>query len=287
MNLMQFLSSLEQGLIYGLVALGIYLSFRVLDFPDLTVDGSFPLGAALTAALLVAGVHPIVATIVAIVGGFCVGVLTAWLNVRWHLLHLLASILTMTGLYSLNLRIMGRANIGLQDEPTLFTVTGLKPLWFLSLILLLTVLGMWRFLKSELGLALRATGANPAMAKAQGLYVPTLICLGLGLSNALIALSGSLFAQSQGFADITMGIGTIIVGLAAVIMGEVLLPHRKILGALLGCVVGSILYRILIAFALNIKGFGLQASDLNLLTACLVGFAMILPKLHLFKKKKV
>ena len=287
MNLMQFLSSIELGLLYGLVALGVYFSFRILNFPDLTVDGSFPLGAALTATLLVGGSHPIVATLISILGGFLVGVLTAWLNVRWHLLHLLASILTMTGLYSLNLRIMGRSNIGLLDEPTLYTITGLKPLWFLSFVIILIVLIVWRFLKSEIGLALRATGANPAMAVAQGLHVPSMVCLGLGLSNALIALSGSLFAQSQGFADVTMGIGTIIVGLAAVIMGEVLLPHRKILGALIGCVIGSILYRILIAFALNIKGFGLQAADLNLLTACLVGLAMIVPRLQIFKKKKL
>ena len=286
MNGMQFLSSIELGLIYAVVALGVYISFRILNFPDLTVDGSFPLGAALTAVLLIHGVHPSLATIVAITGGFSVGVLTAWLNVRWQLLHLLASILTMTGLYSLNLRVMGQPNIGLSEEPTLFTLTGLKPLGFLSLMILFVVLSLWRFLKSELGLALRATGSNPAMAMAQGRHVPTMICLGLGLSNALIALGGSLFAQSQGFADSTMGIGTIIVGLAAVIMGEVLLPQRKILAALLGCILGSILYRILMAFALNIKGFGLQASDLNLLTAGLVGLAMIVPRLQIFKKKK-
>ncbi len=286
MNMMQFLGSLELGLIYGLVALGVYLSFRILDFPDLTVDGSFPLGAALTAALLVQGINPWVATGVAILGGFSAGVLTAWLNMRWNLMHLLASILTMTALYSLNLRIMGRSNVALLDEATVFSPAKMRPLFFLMLSALVIIFLLWGFLKSEIGLALRATGANPAMAAAQGLHVPLMIYLGLGLSNALIALGGSLFAQSQGFADITMGIGTIIVGLAAVIMGDVFLPKRNLLMALMGCVTGSILYRLLIAFALNIKGFGLQASDLNMVTALLVGSAMILPRLSFFKKKK-
>jgi putative ABC transport system permease protein len=276
--------ALEIGLIYGLVALGVFLSFRVLSFPDLTVDGSFPLGAAVTASAIVAGVDPYLATLLAIVAGALAGLVTAVLNVRFQILHLLASILTMIALFSINLRIMGRPNIALIAEPTVLTpfeglglaAMLLKPL-VVGVLLAAVVVLLASFLVSEYGLAMRATGANPRMARAQGIATGQTVYVGMALSNALVALAGALFAQTNGFADITIGTGTIVVGLAAVIVGETILPARRIWLVVLACVLGSILYRLAVAFALNADLLGLEASDLNLVTAVLVGLALILP----------
>jgi putative ABC transport system permease protein len=287
MNLIQFMGAVEIGLLYGLVAMGVLLSFRILDFPDLTVDGSFPLGAAVCAILIVSGVNPWIATFAAILAGMMAGFTTAWISVRWHILHLLASILTMTALYSINLRIMGRPNIALLGENTIFTPIENLPyphlytisaamFGFAGVVLLL----LYRFLSSEKGLAMRATGANVRMAKAQGVSVNKQILFGLALSNGLVALAGALFAQSQGFADVNMGVGTIIAGLAAVIMGEALFNPKVILTALVACVIGSILYRLVTAMALNAGFLGLQATDLQLVSAILVGIAMVTPKLR-------
>jgi putative ABC transport system permease protein len=278
------LGALEIGLVYGLVALGVFLSFRVLSFPDLTVDGSFPLGAAVAASAITGGVDPWLATLLAIAAGALAGLVTAVLNVRFHILHLLASILTMIALFSINLRIMGRPNIALLGEPTILSpfeglgVPGLllRPLAVGLIVLLCMALLAW-FLQSDYGLALRATGANPRMARAQGIATGSAICIGMALSNALVALAGALFAQTNGFADITIGTGTIVVGLAAVIVGETLLPARRIGLVVLACVLGSILYRLAVALALNADVLGLEASDLNLVTAVLVGLALILP----------
>ena len=287
MNLIQFMGAVEIGLLYGLVAMGVWLSFRILDFPDLTVDGSFPLGAAVCAILIVSGVDPWVATFCAILAGMLAGLTTAWISVRWNILHLLASILTMTALYSINLRIMGRPNIALLGEKTIFSALedpALRSLFtmpFAMFILSGVVLVLlYRFLMSEKGLAIRATGANSRMAKAQGVAVNRRILFGISLSNGLVALAGALFAQSQGFADVTMGVGTIIVGLAAVIVGEAIFNPRIILTALIACVFGSIFYRLAIAMALNAGFLGLQASDLQLVTAVIVGIAMVTPKLR-------
>ncbi|HCC24219.1 MAG TPA: ABC transporter permease [Holosporales bacterium] len=281
------MGAVELGLLYGLVAMGVWLSFRILDFPDLTVDGSFPLGAAVCAILIVSGVDPWVATFCAILAGMLAGLTTAWISVRWNILHLLASILTMTALYSINLRIMGRPNIALLAEKTIFSALedpALRSLFtmpFAMFILSGVVLVLlYRFLMSEKGLAIRATGANSRMAKAQGVAVNRRILFGISLSNGLVALAGALFAQSQGFADVTMGVGTIIVGLAAVIVGEAIFNPRIILTALIACVFGSIFYRLAIAMALNAGFLGLQASDLQLVTAVIVGIAMVTPKLR-------
>ena len=287
MNLIQFMGALEIGFLYGLVAMGVLLSFRILDFPDLTVDGSFPLGAAVCAILIVSGVNPWIATFAAILAGMAAGFTTAWISVRWNILHLLASILTMTALYSINLRIMGRPNIALLGESTIFTP--IESLSFPHLYIMpctmfvvasVVLLLIYRFLISEKGLAMRATGANPRMGKAQGIGVNVQVLFGIALSNGLVALAGALFAQSQGFADVTMGVGTIIVGLAAVIVGEAFFNPKVILTALIACVIGSIFYRLAIAMALNAGFLGLQASDLQLVTAVIVGFAMITPKLR-------
>ncbi len=293
MNLIQFMGALEVGFLYGLVAMAVLLSFRILDFPDLTVDGSLPLGAAVCAILIVSGVNPWLATGCAILAGMVAGFTTAWISVRWNILHLLASILTMTALYSINLRIMGRPNIALLGEQTIFTplenFTSLEDFSYLrhytmsiamGVIAIVILVFIYRFLSSEKGLAMRATGANPRMAKAQGVSVNRQVLFGIALSNGLVALAGALWAQYAGFADVTMGVGTIVVGLAAVIVGEAFFNPKVILTALIACILGSIFYRLAIAVALNASFLGLQASDLQLVTAIIVGFAMITPKLR-------
>jgi len=287
MNLIQFMGALEIGLLYGLVGIGVLLSFRILDFPDLTVDGSFPLGAAVCAILIVEDVNPWIATFCAILAGMAAGLTTAWISVRWNILNLLASILTMTALYSINLRIMGRSNIALLGEETIFrplesssySLLYTKPIAMFVVAGVVLVL-IYRFLSSEKGLAMRATGANPRMAKAQGIAINRQILFGISLSNGLVALAGALFAQGEGFADVTLGSGTIIVGLAAVIVGEAFFNPKVIFTALIACVVGSIFYRLTVAMALNAGFLGTQSSDLNLVTAILVGIAMITPKLR-------
>jgi putative ABC transport system permease protein len=284
MSQIAFLGALELGLIYGLVALGVFLSFRVLSFPDLTVDGSFPLGAAVAASAIVAGIDPYLATLLALLAGALAGLVTAVLNVRFGILHLLASILTMIALFSINLRIMGRPNIALLTEPTVLTPLVPLGIWtpvlkvlVVGVVALVAALLLIRFLASDYGLAMRATGANPRMAQAQGVQTGTTILAGMALSNALVALAGALFAQAAGFADISIGTGTIVVGLAAVIVGETILPARHIGTVVLACLFGSILYRLAVALALNSDVLGLTASDLNLVTAVLVGLALILP----------
>lgn len=284
MSLTALLGAIQIGLIFGLVALGVLLSFRVLNFPDLTVDGSFPLGAAAAASLIVHGVDPFLATSLAILAGAGAGLVTAFLNLRFGILHLLASILTMIALYSINLRIMGRPNIGVLNEWTIlspFAGHGLEKKYLEILVAgaVLAVAGclLGRFLLSDYGLGMRATGANPRMARAQGVDTTRTTYVGMAISNGLVALAGALFAQINGFADVTMGTGTIVVGLAAVIVGEAILGSRSVIVWIVGCIAGSIIYRVAVALALNAAFLGLNASDLNLVTAVLVGVALILP----------
>ena len=287
MSLIAFWGAVELGLVYAFVAVGVFLAFRVLDFPDLTVDGSFPLGAAVTAVLIIAGVNPWLAACVAMVAGAAAGIVTAMLNVRFKILNLLASILTMIALFSVNLRVMGKPNVALINADTMlspFYGLGLRDFYvrplFIGVLVVIAVIVVWRFLESDAGLAMRATGANARMARAQGVDTNRQIYLGMAISNALVAFGGALFAQTNGFADVTSGVGTIVVGLAAVIIGETLLGARGILIALIGCVLGSILYRIAIQLALSSDVLGLQASDLNFVTALLVTVALVLPRLR-------
>ena len=279
-----FYGAVETGLIYGLVAFGIYISFRVLDFPDLTVDGSFPLGAAVAAVLIIDGMNPWLATGFAMLAGMAAGSVTALLNVKLGILNLLASILTMIALYSVNLRIMGRPNVALLTEETVLTPwydLGLAyhqvPVLLFTIIAVVGLVLLWRFMKSETGLAMRATGANARMARAQGIATGAMIVLGVALSNGLVGLAGALFAQSQGAADVTMGVGVIVIGLASLIGGEAVITPSTVLKALIACLVGAILYRLAIAFALNAEFIGLKAQDLNLITAVLVTLAIVLP----------
>ncbi|NGM88364.1 ABC transporter permease [Parapusillimonas sp. SGNA-6] len=284
MSIYSLWGALEIGLIFGLVALGVLISFRILRFPDLTVDGSFPLGGAVAATLISAGLDPFTSTLVATVAGAVAGAITGWLNVKLKIMDLLASILMMIALYSINLRIMGRPNVPLISDPTVFTVLqpeGLsdyiaRPLILLVLIVVVKFALDWYF-ATQTGLAMRATGSNPRMARSQGVATGRAVLAGMAISNALCALGGALFAQSQGGADISMGIGTIVIGLAAVIVGESIMPSRKMIIATLAVIIGAVLYRFFIALALNIDFIGLQAQDLNLVTAVLVTIALVIP----------
>ena len=291
MSLFSFLGTLEIGLIFGLVAIGVYLTFRVLDFPDLTVDGSFTMGAAIAAALIIAGLNPYVATVCAVLGGAVAGMVTAWLNLRFNILHLLASILTMTALYTINLRIMGKPNLALIMEPTVlspFEALGISSMYlkviFVAVVVVLVGLAIAYFLNTQYGMGMRATGANARMAKANGIRIKQKIYAGLALSNGLVALAGALFAQTNGFADSTMGIGTIVVGLAAVIVGESLFGSRSMLVIIFSCIIGSLLYRLAVSVALNADFIGFTTSDLNLITALLVALALIVP--HIRREQK-
>lgn len=287
MSQIAFWGAVELGLVFAFVAIGVYLAFRVLDFPDLTVDGSFPLGAAVAAVLIIAGLNAWVASAIAMVAGSGAGLVTAMLNVRFKILNLLASILTMIALFSVNLRVMGKPNVALLNQETMLTPfygQGMpeylvRPL-FVFLLVAVAVFLVWRFLESDAGLAMRATGANARMARAQGVQTDKQIYLGIALSNALVALGGALFAQTNGFADVTSGVGTIVVGLAAVIIGETLFGKRALLITLIGCVFGSIAYRLAIQLALSSDALGLKASDLNFVTAVLVAVALVLPRLR-------
>ena len=229
--------------------------------------------------MITLGVNPIIATCAAICAGAMAGFITALIATRLNVLHLLASILTMTALYSVNLRIMGKPNVSLLGESTLFNQSLIPAFGVLALIVGGILFLLHYFLKTQIGLAMRAAGSNSRMARAQGIPDHHCVWLGISISNALVAFAGALFAQLNGFADVTLGVGTIIIGLAALIIGEALLPVRIIIQALIACVVGTILYRLVITQALNINGFGLKASDLNLITAVIVTLAMMLPNL--------
>ncbi|QEI08446.1 ABC transporter permease [Pigmentiphaga aceris] len=286
MSAFALLGAVEIGLVFALVALGVLISFRMLRFPDLTVDGSFPLGGAVAATLIGLGVDPFVATAAAVAAGALAGLITGWLNVSLKIMDLLASILMMIALYSINLRIMGRPNVPLISEPTIFTMLlpGMlpdyveRPLLLLGVVVVVKLALDW-FFSTETGLAIRATGANPRMARAQGIATGRATLVGMAISNALVGLAGALFAQTQGGADISMGIGTIVIGLAAVIVGESVMPARRLVWITLAVIVGALLYRLFIAIALNSDFIGLQAQDLNLVTALLVAAALVLPRL--------
>ncbi|MAU19344.1 MAG: ABC transporter permease [Martelella sp.] len=283
MTLFALAGAFETGLLFALVALSIFMSFRVLDFPDLTVDGSFPLGAAVSAAAIIQGIDPFIATFFGLMAGAAAGFVTGLLNVRFGIMNLLAGILSMVALFSINLRIMGRPNLPVYGQDTVFSrfedLVG-AGLWSNTILLLIIAIGAkfiidW-FLKTEIGLGLRASGENPAMAEAQGIRNGAMTLLGMSIANALCALAGSLFAQMQGVADVTMGVGTIVTGLAALIIGEAILGRRTVFLATLGCVIGAVVYRLFIAFALSAGFIGIKPQDLNLITAIVVAVAVVL-----------
>jgi len=285
MSLILWLGAITQGLGYAFLAWGIYLSLRVLDFADITVDGSFTLGGAVAATLIVRGVHPLPAIAVAILAAALAGAVTGFIHTRFGITDLLAGILTMTALYSINLHVMGRSNVSLLRERTLITLlkeTGL-PLeedWLVfGLFMLLTIvckLGLDWFLRTDFGMAMRATGDNPLMITAQGVNTRRMKVMGLALANGLVGLAGALIAQYQGFADVGMGIGSLVAGIAAVIIGETLVGRRTLPWVVAGVAVGSAVFRLLIALALQV---GLNPIDLKLVTAVFVFAALALPRL--------
>lgn len=287
-NVLSF--SFYEGLVFGLVAIGVYLTLRVLAFPDLTVDGSYTLGGATTAVLIVNGVHPVPATLAAIGVGLGAGLITGVLNAKLRLPALLAGILMMVGLYSINLRIMGGANLSLLRQVTAFDkVAEVLGLSHGSIVVSITVaiaiaavvffILNW-FLRTEIGLALRATGDNEQMVRSLGVDTDKNILMGCAIANGLVGLAGAVVAQGQGFADVGMGIGMIVMGLASVIIGEALFRPRGVARLLLAAIGGAFCYRLFITIALRL---GMAPGDLKLITAVLVVIALAVP----FIRKKL
>ncbi|MFC1874172.1 ABC transporter permease [Chloroflexota bacterium] len=275
--------SFYEGLVYGFVAIGVYITFRVLAFPDLTVDGSFPLGGSVAGILIVSGVDAWLATLTALGAGLLAGLGTALLNTKLRINALLSGILMMVGLYSINLMIMGRANIPLLREVTIFdqvasffntkTSTGIAIVFVFIVAAIILFILNW-FLRTEIGLALRATGQNQQMVRGLGGDTDMTIILGVSISNGLVALSGAIIAQNQGFTDVGMGIGIIVLGLASVIIGEGIFRPKKITAVLLAVVGGAFVYRLFIGIALRL---GLPPTNLKLVTALLVVVALAVP----------
>jgi putative ABC transport system permease protein len=288
------------GLILALLALGVYLSFRIFNFPDITADGSITLGASVTATLLVHHWPPWLATLAGFAAGMLAGTTTGVLHTKFRINGLLSGILVMTALYSINLHVMGKSNVPVSNESTVATqieamgkslfradndlnvfgwAVGVRDAAMLiGMLCLVTLLGLvlYLFFRTNLGTAMRATGDNPQMIRALGVSVDFILILGLALSNGLIALAGSLLAQYQGFADVQMGIGMVVWGLASVIIGEALVGSHRLGLLITGAVMGSVLFRLLVAIALR---WGLSPNDLKLITAAFVFVALIAPGL--------
>ncbi len=276
------LSTLWQGLLWGILALGVYLTYRVLDIADLTVEGSYPLGAAVAVSFIAGGGSPVVAVVLAFVAGSIAGVVTGLLHTKLKIPALLAGILTMIGLYSINLRVMGdKSNVSILRMDTIYTFFegfGLNKNESILVCGLLFVVAiiifLYWFFGTEIGAAIRATGCNKQMIRAQGVDTDITIILGLLISNGLVSMAGALLGQSQGFADAGMGTGTIVIGLASVIIGEVLFGTRNFMNWLLAVVGGSIVYRVVIAVVLKM---GMNQNDMKLLTAIIVVIALAMP----------
>lgn len=293
--MMQLIGAFSMGLILALLALGVLISFRILSFRDLTVDGSMTLGGAVAATLLVAGWNPWFATVAAFAAGALAGTTTGILATKFQINGLLAGILVMTALYSVNLRVMGKSNLPLMNEKTVVTLArklaaddskwsigryqipleDLCVVGLVSVIIALVAGAMYAFFRTNLGLAMRATGDNEQMIRALGVEVGWMTTFGLALSNGLVALAGGLFVQYQGYADVQMGIGMVVGGFASVIIGESLVGSRQIGLLLIGAVMGSVLFRLIVAIALR---WGLNPNDLKLVTALFVFAALVLPK---------
>jgi len=275
--------SMEIGLIWSLMALGVFISFRVLDFPDLTTEGSITLGSSIVVSLILLKVPPVIATVIAIFGGFVAGVITGIIHTKLKIPTILAGIITMTGLYSINLRVLGKSSEYLGDSKTIYSY--LRSLindafYAKTLTTLMVVIGvlliLYWFFGTEIGISVRATGMNRKMAKAQGVDTDLKIIFGLGIANGLIALCGALFAQSTKSANMDLGKGTIVIGLASIILGEIIFGKRSFKNWLLSVILGSIIYQVLVAVAIEL---GLHPNDLKLLQAILIAFILSLPLL--------
>lgn len=280
------MGAISLGLLWAIMTIGVYITFRILSIADLTVEGSITMGAAIGAQAIMSGTNPYVATFLALLGGMLAGLITGLLHTKLRIPALLAGILTMIALYSINLRIMGKANISLLRQQTVYTAfenmgisknSSIIVLGFIFVAVIVAIL-YW-FFGTEIGCAIRATGNNPNMVRAQGINTSTTTILGLVISNGLVALSGALIAQSQSFADVQMGVGSIVIGLASVIIGEVLFGRRNFLSRLVSLVLGAVTYRIIIALVLKL---GMPANDLKLFTAITVALALSLPVIKSF-----
>ena len=291
MNLM--VSAIGQGLLWALLGLGLYLTFRILDFCDMTVEGTFPLGAATAVTAISRGINPLLATLLAILAGMIAGLVTGLLYTKGKIPSLLAGILTMTAIYSVNLRIMGKSNISLLGKQTLFSghfMTSL-PQYFDSVVMgtiviaIVTIL-MVLFLATDYGQAFIATGDNPTMAKSLGIHTDKMVIVGLMVSNGMVGLCGALIAQNNGYADINMGIGTIVIALASIIIGEVAFGELTLNQRLVAVTLGSIIYRIILLVVLQL---GFSANDLNLISSIVLAICMMIPQLeqHLQIKKPI
>ncbi|WNS45736.1 ABC transporter permease [Paenibacillus sp. MMS20-IR301] len=276
------MGALEMGLLYAFMALGVYITFRILDFPDLTVDGSFTTGGAIAAVMITHGYSPWLATICALAGGMLAGMCTGLLHTKGKINGLLSGILMMIALYSINLRILVRPNVSLMGEVSLFTTV--NPLLVMPFVVLLVKILMDLFLRTDLGLALRATGDNSRMIRSFGVNTDSTTILGISLANGMVALSGALIAQYSTFADSSMGIGMIVIGLASVIIGEAIFGAGNVFRATLAVVLGSIVYRVVVALALRVPW--LNPSDLKLITAIIVIIALVFPSVQRFMKQK-
>lgn len=279
MTIFELITSIEIGLVYGIVAIGIYLTFRVIDFPDLSCDGSFVLGSATSAMLIQSGCDPYLSLLAATVAASIAGLITAILNLKFKISNLLSGIIVAFMLYSINLRAMGNIpNISLSENITIFTYS--NPILMLILMVSLIVILIAYFLSTDLGLALRVIGQNKKLALNIGINTSIMTATCLILSNGLIGLGGGIFTQYQGFADVSSGAGTVLIGFAAVIIGEKILPFKGMIASVLSCIIGSIAYRILVAFALRSEWLGLESQDLNLITGIMIIVIMIVPNLR-------
>lgn len=276
-----WLGSLEQGLIFAIMVLGVYISYKILDFPDLSVDGSFPLGAAIVGAGLLKGLNPVLCLVLATLGGALAGLFTGIIHVRFKIRDLLSGILVMTALYSINLRVMGKSNIHLFNVKHLFSNKS-NSLIIIIMILVIVKILLDFLLKTQFGFALRALGDNEKLVIALGINEKRLKIIGLMLANALVALSGGVLAQHQGFSDIGMGTGIIVAGLASIILGEGIFKNVKFMKMTTIVLIGSIVYRFAIALALKM---GLRATDLKLVTALIV-IAILAPKMNILTNLK-
>lgn len=279
------LSSLSQGLLWSIMAIGVYLTFRILDVADLTAEGSYPLGGAIAAVSIVNGVNPLLATLLAFLGGGLAGVVAGLIHTKMKIPTLLTGIVVLTGLYSINLKVLGKANLPLLKQTTLVTQLrdlGLDKLWAVILIGLVVVglvLGLLiLLLNTEIGLALRSTGDNIPMSAANGIHTDRMKIVGYALSNGLIALCGGLLAQNNGYADINSGTGTIVIGLASIIIAEVIIRDLTIGKRLASIVVGSILYRLIILAILSLPG--VDADLVKLFSASLLALVLFVPELR-------
>ena len=260
------LGTLEQSFIFAIMVLGVYLSYKILDFPDMTVDGSFPLGGAVASAILIKGGNPILALVVATLCGAIAGLITGMIHVKLKVTNLLAGIIVMTGLYSVNLRIMGKSNIPLFSVKHLFN-RNIIPIVTLVILLILAKITIDYLLKTKFGFALKALGDNETLVISLGIDEKKLKIYGLMIANSFVALSGAILAQYQGFADVGMGTGTIITGLASIIIGEAIFKKRSFISMSMTVILGTIIYRTIIAMSLKL---GMNASDLKLITSILV-----------------